>query len=61
MPPRRTKIGIKQKIRIKKWLGSIDVAAFLMKYNDMMEFTFGKWAKNQPDPADPRPFPSHHC
>ena len=38
-----SEIAIKQKLKIHKWNGFIDVAAFVMKYNDMMEFTFGQW------------------
>jgi len=48
-----SELGIKQGIKIGKWMGYLDVAAFLMQYDDMMEFTFGKWAENQPDPNDP--------
>ena len=48
-----TELGVKQGLKIGNWMGYFDAAAFLMQYNDMMEFTFGKWAKNQPDPADP--------
>ena len=33
----------KTKYKNKYWLGSIDIAAFVMRYNDMMEFTFGQW------------------
>ena len=33
-----TEIGLKQGLKIGNWLGFIDVAAFLMRYNDMMEF-----------------------
>jgi iron complex outermembrane receptor protein len=36
-------LGIKQKIKINKWVGFLDLAAFVMRYNDMMEFTFGQW------------------
>ncbi len=36
-------IGVKQNIKINNWNGSIDVAGFVMRYNDMMEFTFGQW------------------
>ena len=43
-------IGVKQNVRINKWYGSIDIAAFLMKYNDMMEFTFGQWGDPQTMP-----------
>ncbi|MGY8987529.1 MAG: TonB-dependent receptor [Flavobacteriales bacterium] len=38
-----TEIGIKQGMKIKNWMGYIDVAAFLMRYDDMMEFSFGQW------------------
>ena len=33
-------VGIKQGIKISEWNGFIDVAAFLMEYEDMMEFSF---------------------
>ena len=46
-------IGLKQGIKIGSWMGFFDAAAFLMRYNDMMEFSFGKFAENQPDPNDP--------
>ena len=36
-------IGLKQNLKINNWNGSIDVAGFVMRYNDMMEFTFGQW------------------
>jgi len=36
-------IGIKQGIKIDEWKGFIDVAAFVMQYEDMIEFTFGMW------------------
>ena len=32
------------------WNGSIDIAAFNMRYNDMMEFTFGQWGDPQTMP-----------
>ena len=38
-----SEIGIKQGVKTGKWMGYIDVAAFLMRYDDMMEFSFGKW------------------
>ena len=34
-------IGLKQGFKISDWNGFVDVAAFWMEYNDMMEFTFG--------------------
>ena len=36
-------IGIKQGFQIGDWKGYIDFASFVMEYNDMMEFSFGKW------------------
>ena len=45
-----SEIGIKQGVRTGKWMGYIDVAAFIQQYDDMMEFSFGQWAPNQPDP-----------
>ena len=36
-------IGIKQGVKTGRWMGYIDVAAFIMEYDDMMEFTFGQW------------------
>ena len=38
-----SELGIKQVVKIGDWKGFIDVAAFVMQYNDMMEFSFGKW------------------
>jgi len=38
-----SEIGIKQGVKTGKWMGYIDVAAFLMRYDDMMEFSFGQW------------------
>ncbi|QTN38004.1 TonB-dependent receptor [Cryomorphaceae bacterium] len=38
-------IGVKQGIRLGRFLGFVDVAGFWMRYNDMMEFTFGRWAE----------------
>jgi len=38
-----SEIGIKQGIKTGKWMGYIDVAAFIQQYDDMMEFTFGNW------------------
>jgi len=48
-----SELGIKQGVKIGRWMGYLDLAAFLMQYDDMMEFTFGKWGENQPDPNDP--------
>ena len=38
-----SEIGIKQGIKIKGWQGYLDAAAFIMRYDDMMEFSFGRW------------------
>jgi iron complex outermembrane receptor protein len=46
-------LGVKQAVKISKWMGYIDIAGFLMQYDDMMEFTFGKFAEHQPDPNNP--------
>tara|TARA_Y100001954_G_scaffold235561_1_gene293648 strand:- start:314 stop:2761 length:2448 start_codon:yes stop_codon:yes gene_type:complete len=43
-----SEIGIKQGVKFNSWMGYIDVAAFLMQYNDMMEFSFNQWGP--PDP-----------
>ena len=43
-------LGIKQAIKINKWVGFLDVAAFIMRYNDMMEFIFGQWGDPQTMP-----------
>jgi outer membrane receptor protein involved in Fe transport len=42
-----SEIAIKQGVKIGKWMGYIDVAAFIMQYNDMMEFSFGQWEESQ--------------
>jgi iron complex outermembrane receptor protein len=44
-----SEIGIKQGVKIGDWKGYIDVAAFWTEYNNMMEFSFGKY-ENQNDP-----------
>lgn len=36
-------IGLKQGIKVRKWMGYLDAAVFIMEYNDMMEFNFGNW------------------
>jgi len=38
-----SEIGIKQGIKTGKWMGYIDLAAFIQQYNDMMEFSYGQW------------------
>ena len=36
-------VGVKQGFKIDNFKGYLDVAAFWMEYNDMMEFTFGNY------------------
>jgi len=36
-------LGIKQGVKIRNWMGYLDLAGFLMQYDDMMEFSFGVW------------------
>ena len=38
-----SEIAIKQGVKLGKWIGYIDVAAFIQQYDDMMEFSFGQW------------------
>jgi iron complex outermembrane receptor protein len=44
-----SEIGIKQGVKTGKWMGYIDVAAFIQQYDDMMEFSFGKWGEGDQD------------
>ena len=47
-------LGLKQVVKYNTWLGYVDIAGFIMQYDDMMEFTFGKFAANiTEDPNDP--------
>ena len=39
-------IGVKQGLKVGKWMGYLDLAGFLMQYDDMMEFSFGKWGED---------------
>jgi len=39
-------IGIKQGFKTKKLRGFLDLAAFRMTYQDMMEFAFGQWSSD---------------
>ena len=43
-----TEIGIKQGLKFGNWMGYLDIAGFLMQYDDMMEFTFGLWGDRGP-------------
>ena len=46
-----SEMGIKQLLKIGDWKGMIDLAGFIMYYNDMIEFTFGQWGEiNMDDP-----------
>ncbi len=36
-------LAIKQGLKMNNWIGYLDIAGFLMQYNDMMEFSFGDW------------------
>ena len=38
-----SEIGLKQAVRLGRFRSFIDIAAFIMRYDDMMEFTFGQW------------------
>ena len=38
-----TEVGIKQGLKYFNWMGFVDIAGFLMEYDDMMEFSFGFW------------------
>ena len=42
-----SEIAIKQGVQIGKWMGYIDLAAFIQQYDDMMEFSFGQWGGNE--------------
>ena len=48
-----TEIGIKQGLKIGNWMGYLDAAAFIMEYDDMMEFNFGYWADTVVIKEDP--------
>ena len=41
--------GIKQGLKFGNWRGYLDIATFIMQYDDMMEFTFGKWGESRGD------------
>ena len=38
-----SEIAIKQGFSLGNWKGYIDIAAFIMEYKNMMEFSFGQW------------------
>ena len=39
-------LGLKQVIKYNTWLGYLDIAGFIMQYDDMMEFTFGRFGED---------------
>ena len=41
-----SEIAFKQGLKIRNWMGYFDAAAFIMEYDDMMEFSFGLWEYN---------------
>lgn len=41
-------IGIKQGVKLGKWLGYVDLAGFINQYDNMMEFTFGQFGEPLP-------------
>ena len=38
-----SEIGLKQLLKIGEWKGMVDLAGFIMNYDEMIEFTFGRW------------------
>ena len=38
-----SEIAFRQGLKFGDWKGYIDIAAFMMRYQDMMEFSFGPW------------------
>ena len=47
-----SEIGLKQLLKIGEWKGMVDLAGFVMHYNDMIEFTFGNWGYENTSPED---------
>ncbi len=45
-----TEIGVKQGVRLGKMNGLLDIAAFWMEYDRMMEFTAGQWERKPKPP-----------
>lgn len=45
-------VGIRQLLKLGFLRGYIDIAAFEMEYQDMMEFSFGKWGNATSNPFD---------
>ena len=48
-----SEIGIKQGLKSNNWVGFLDFAAFIMQYDDMMEFNFGNWGDTINYSTDP--------
>ncbi len=48
-------IGIKQVVKFGKWTGFADLAGFIMRYKNMMEFSFGQWGDYQITPIGQTP------
>ena len=44
-----SEIGLKQAVQFGRFRSFIDIAAFIMRYDDMMEFTFGQWGEPEFD------------
>ena len=44
-----SEIGLKQLLKIGEWKGMVDLAGFIMNYDEMIEFTFGRWGDFDPD------------
>ncbi len=44
-----SEIGLKQLLKIGEWKGMVDLAGFIMNYDEMIEFTFGRWGEFDPD------------
>ena len=48
-----SEVGVKQLFKLGQWQGMLDIAGFIMHYNDMIEFTFGQWdLPANPDPLE---------
>lgn len=43
-------LGIKQGLKLGRWKGYLDLAAFINRYNNMMEFAFSNWGNPFVDP-----------
>tara|TARA_B100001758_G_scaffold247960_1_gene269221 strand:+ start:4152 stop:6506 length:2355 start_codon:yes stop_codon:yes gene_type:complete len=43
-------LALKQGVKFGNWMGYLDLAAFYMQYDDMMEFSYGPWGNPLTDP-----------